>query len=281
MTVNEASLFFKTKLSGAIDDREIAAMWRLVMDSVMGYGPVDLILRGDHDLPGFVDARIEEIASRILRHEPIQYILGEARFYGYDFTVSEATLIPRPETEQLVDMIVDENKGRDLDVLDIGTGSGCIAVSLALNLDWPRVTAIDISERALEVARGNAVKNKAKVQYLQADALRLVSLPCEPLDIIVSNPPYVCYNEMTGMEPNVLDYEPHTALFVPDDDPQLFYRAIGRYALDALKPGGRLYLEGNRAYVDDTARMLAGMGFDEVRVHLDSYGNRRFVTATR
>ncbi|MCQ2289022.1 MAG: peptide chain release factor N(5)-glutamine methyltransferase [Muribaculaceae bacterium] len=281
MTVNEASAFFKCKVSEVVDGREAAAMWRLVMSSIMGYEPVDLILRGDHELPEFVPSRIQDIVSRLLAHEPIQYILGEACFYGYNFTVSKAVLIPRPETEQLVDMIVDENKGNDLRVLDVGTGSGCIAVSLALNLKWPIVTAVDISQRALEIAQKNAERNKAKVQYLQADALRLGALPCEPLDIIVSNPPYVCYNEMPGMESNVLDYEPHTALFVPDDDPQLFYRAIARYAQDALKSGGRLYFECNRAYADDTARMLVGMGFDDVRVHLDTFGNRRFVTATR
>lgn len=281
MTVNQASAYFKERLNATIDSGEIAAMWRIVMKHLMNYEPVDLILRGDNDLPDFMDARLADITSRLLLHEPLQYIMGEARFYGYVFTVTPATLIPRPETEQLVDIIVDENKGNDLRVLDIGTGTGCIAVSLALNLNWPEVTAIDISEQALEVAHRNAERNKAKIHYLQADALHLPTLPCEPLDIIVSNPPYVCHNEKQAMEPNVLDYEPHTALFVPDNDPKLFYRAIAQYATRALKTGGRLYFEVNRAYANDTANMLTSMGFGDVQVHLDSFGNRRFVTATR
>lgn len=281
MTVNETSSLFKSLLKDHIEGSELTAMCRLVMQHLLHYSPVDMILRGDHQVPDFIPARIQEIASRLLHDEPIQYVLGEAQFYGLNFTVTPDTLIPRPETEQMVDMIVDENKGNDLRVLDVGTGSGCIAVSLALNLKWPQVTAIDISEQAIKVAQNNAKSNKAKVQYLQADALHLSALPDEPYDIIVSNPPYICNNEKEDMEANVLNYEPHTALFVPDSDPQLFYRAIAQYAVDALKPGGRLYFEGNRAYVDDTAKMLTCMGFSDVQVHLDSYGNRRFVTATR
>lgn len=280
MTINEASAHFRQSLASHLDPGEINATWRIVMKHIMDYSPVDMILRGDHELPDFFPARMDDITSRLLADEPIQYILGKASFYGYEFTVTPATLIPRPETEQLVDMIVDENPDSDLRVLDIGTGSGCIAISLALALKWPQVTAIDISEQALAVARKNAAYNKTKVQYLQADALHLTTLPCEPLDIIVSNPPYVCYNEIPGMEANVLDYEPHTALFVPDDDPLLFYRAIARYASGALKPGGRIYLEINRQYGNETAALLAGEGFEDASVVVDSYGNARFVKAT-
>ncbi len=281
MTVNQATTHFKQSLAGIIDAGELSAMWRLVMHHVMNYEPVDMILRGDHDLPEFFPPRLDDIIARLRASEPIQYVLGKATFHGHEFTVTPATLIPRPETEQLVDMIVDENTATDLRVLDIGTGSGCISVSLAMALKWAQVTAIDISPKALEVARENARANKAKVQYLQADALSLTTLPCEPLDIIVSNPPYVCNSERRDMEPNVLDYEPHNALFVPDDDPLLFYRAIARYAQRALAPGGRIYLEINRQYGNDTAQLLSDHGFIDATVHLDSYGSPRFVTAHR
>lgn len=279
MTVNEATVQFKQALSGSTDSGEINAMWRLVMKHVMNYEPVDMILRGDHELPEFFSGKLHDITSRLLAQEPIQYILGKAQFYGHEFTVTPATLIPRPETEQLVDIIVDENPASDLRVLDIGTGSGCIAVSLALALKWAQVTAIDISQDALDIAKENAVTNKAKVQYLKADALKLATLSCEPLDIIVSNPPYVCDSERSGMENNVLDYEPHTALFVPDDDPLRFYRAIARYAANALAPGGRIYLEINRKYGSEIASLLTKQGFEDATVLLDSFGNARFVKA--
>jgi len=279
MTVNEATVQFKQALSGSTDSGEINAMWRLVIKHVMNYEPVDMILRGDHELPGFFSGKLHDITSRLLAQEPIQYILGKAQFHGHEFTVTPATLIPRPETEQLVDIIVDENPDSDLRVLDIGTGSGCIAVSLALALKWAQVTAIDISQDALDIAKENAVTNKAKVQYLKADALKLTTLPCEPLDIIVSNPPYVCDSERSGMENNVLDYEPHTALFVPDDDPLRFYRAIARYAANALAPGGRIYLEINRKYGSEIASLLTRLGFEDATVLLDSFGNARFVKA--
>ena len=177
-------------------------------------------------------------------------------------------------------MIVDENNASDLKVLDIGTGSGCIAISLALALKFAQVTAIDISTAAIDVAMENARNNKAQVKFLQADALNLGHLGCEPLDIVVSNPPYVCDSEKVLMEPNVLNYEPHSALFVPDDDPLLFYRAIAQYSLRALKPGGRLYFEINRQFGSETAQMLTELGFDDVVVTRDSFGNNRFVSAT-
>ncbi len=249
------------------------------MKHIMNYEPVDIILRGDHELPHFFDQRLDDIIGRMTKHEPIQYILQSALFHGHEFKVTQSTLIPRPETEQLVDIIIDENPASDLAVLDIGTGSGCIAVSLAMAMRFPVVTAIDISQQALEVAQHNARKIKAQVNFVQADALHLTALPCEPLDIIVSNPPYVCYNEQDSMEPNVLNYEPHTALFVPDNDPLVFYRAIARYASQALKRGGRIYLEINRQFGKETAQLLASAGFSDINVRLDSFGNTRFVSA--
>lgn len=280
MNTNQAQAYFKNGLAGTIDSAEITAMWRVVMKHIMNYDPVDLILRGDSELPQFMQSRLDHIIGRLVQHEPLQYILGEAFFHGHKFEVTRDTLIPRPETEQLVDMIVDENPQSDLKVLDLGTGSGCIAISLACALRFASVTAIDISSAALEVAQRNAQACKARIAFLQGDILNLECLPCEPLDIIVSNPPYICDSEQESMEPNVLDYEPHTALFVPDAQPLLFYDAIASYALRALRPGGRLYLEINQRYGNETMLMLQNYGFENARVHRDSWGNDRFVTAT-
>lgn len=281
MNVNQALAHIKAELSAVMDAGESQAVARMMMKHYMNYDPVDIILRGDSVLPDFVPEKIESALARLKRNEPIQHVLGKAYFCGRDFTVTCHTLIPRPETEQLVDMIVDENKASDLQVLDIGTGSGCIAISLALAMKFARVTAIDISVDALAVAETNAKDNKAKVDFIQADALHLADLGCEPLDIVVSNPPYVCDSEKSFMEPNVLDYEPHAALFVPDDDPLRFYNSIARYALRALKPGGRLYFEINRQFGNETAALLTRLGYENVVVTRDSYGNNRFVSATR
>lgn len=280
MNVNQAIGYIKSELSSVMEAGEAQAIARIVMKHYMDYDAVDIVLRGDSVLPDFMPSKIESVVMRLKQNEPIQYILGKAYFYGREFTVTSNTLIPRPETEQLVDMIVDENNANDLKVLDIGTGSGCIAISLALALKFAQVTAIDILTAAIDVAMENARNNKAQVKFLQADALNLGHLGCEPLDIVVSNPPYVCDSEKVLMEPNVLNYEPHSALFVPDDDPLLFYRAIAQYSLRTLKPGGRLYFEINRQFGSETAQMLTELGFDDVVVTRDSFGNNRFVSAT-
>ena len=274
MTVNEAISFFKSSIVADLDSGEKSAIVRMVIKHVLNYEPVDIILRGDHDVPEFVESRLAEIASRLNRNEPVQYILGTA-----DFTVTPATLIPRPETEQLVDMIVDENPAADLNVLDVGTGSGCIAISLAMALKFATVTAYDISTEALAVAQTNAKSIKAQVNFAEVDALKPWPAQRESLDIVVSNPPYICESEKVQMESNVLDYEPAHALFVPDENPLLFYKQISQEASLALKPGGRLYFEINRRYGSETAAMLKGMGYDDVSVLTDTYGNERFVKA--
>ena len=176
-------------------------------------------------------------------------------------------------------MIVDENPAADLNVLDVGTGSGCIAISLAMALKFATVTAYDISTEALAVAQTNAKSIKAQVNFAEVDALKPWPAQRESLDIVVSNPPYICESEKVQMESNVLDYEPAHALFVPDENPLLFYKQISQEASLALKPGGRLYFEINRRYGSETAAMLKGMGYDDVSVLTDTYGNERFVKA--
>ena len=220
MTPREAKMLFRERLQGLYDAVELDAMFRVVMEEVMHYTPVDVALREDVVLPAFFDARLDDVMRRLQRCEPLQYILGVAQFHGHTFKVTPATLIPRPETEQLVDRIIDDSGNReDLRVLDLGTGSGCIAISLARALKFAQVTAVDISHEALEVARENAAALHTQVRWLEADMTEMPPMPGGSMDIVVSNPPYIAMRERASMERNVLDYEPGEALFVPDDDP--------------------------------------------------------------
>ena len=238
---------------------------------------MDVALRQESELPDFAPECIADIIACLQRHEPLQYIVGKARFHGHQFKVTPAVLIPRPETEQLVDLIIDENPGSDLRVLDMGTGSGCIAISLARALKFAQVDALDISRDALAVARENAAALKVKVRLFESDMLS--PQPPATYDIIVSNPPYVCWSERDAMDNNVKDYEPGQALFVPDNDPLMFYKAIAPYAAQSLARGGSLYLEINQRFGNEVKRLLEQNGFGEVRIIDDSYGKTRFVAA--
>lgn len=258
---------------------EANALARMVVEEVLHYSPVDVLLRGNVEQDEVFVERIRSIADRLCKGEPIQYIFGHAHFHGHEFKVTPATLIPRPETELLVDMITDDAGGAaDLRVLDIGTGSGCIAISLALALRWPEVEAFDISAEALTVAKENAASLKAKVDFVQTDILTAVP-EADSLDVVVSNPPYICDSERADMERNVLEHEPATALFVPDADPLIFYRAIAKYVAVALKPAGRIYLEINRRFGGETCQLLEENGFEQAQVIRDQFGNPRFVKA--
>ena len=277
MILKEAIEQLRGGLAGVAEPQEVQAMIRVICEDVFNFDPVDVALRQDSELPDFAQQRVSELIARIQRHEPLQYIVGHARFHGHRFKVTPAVLIPRPETEQLVDLIVSENPGSDLRVLDMGTGSGCIAISLARALKFARVDALDVSRDALAVARENAVALKVKVRFFESDMLS--PQPPATYDIIVSNPPYITWSERESMERNVKDYEPGQALFVPDNDPLLFYKAIAPYARQSLEKGGRLYLEINQRFGAEVKKLLDDNGFDEVRVIKDSYGNQRFVAA--
>lgn len=282
MKYQESLKLMHDRLDAICGTGEVEAMARLVMDEILHCSPVDLVLRADHKVPEFFPAKLEQIVARLERQEPIQHILGVAQFHGHRFKVTPDTLVPRPETEQLVDLIIDEHGDReDLRVMDVGTGTGCIAISLARALRFAQVTAIDVSASALAVARENAQVLKTNVKFVLADVLSMPLWPAASLDIMVSNPPYVCFGEQAQMERNVLDYEPHIALFVPDDDPLRFYRPIALQAAHTLASGGRLYLEVNRRFARDVADLLQHHGLADVRVLRDTYGNDRFVTATR
>ena len=277
MKLKQAIEQLKSGLASVAEPQEVQAMIRIICEEVFNYDQVDVALRQESELPEFAQERISEIITRLQRHEPLQYVVGSARFHGHKFKVTPATLIPRPETEQLVDLIIDENPAADLRVLDMGTGSGCIAISLARALKFPQVDALDISRDALAVARENAQALKVKVRFFESDMLS--PQPDARYDIIVSNPPYICWSEREAMDRNVKDYEPGQALFVPDNDPLLFYKAIAPYAARSLERGGHLYLEINQRFGDEVRRLLMDNGFDEVRILEDSFGKVRFAAA--
>lgn len=226
------------------------------------------------------------MAERIAKGEPVQYVVGKAEFCGLTFHVEPGVLIPRPETEELVDAVELQN-AQNARVVDIGTGSGCIAISLSKKFPNAKVEGWDISNDALRIAKGNAELNESNVSFHKVDVLSVS--PSEVLslaegkraDVIVSNPPYICDKEKSDMERNVLDHEPHLALFVPDEDPLLFYRKIAELGVEILSTGGRLYFEINRAYGRETVLLLEGLGYSNVQLVQDQFGNDRMVCAIK
>lgn len=279
MTVKEVADKAFRRLATRYGDGEARWMVRLMMEEFKNYSPVDMAVRGDFETGENVERRIDETVGRLLDGEPIQYIFGKARFYGMNLKVTPDVLIPRPETEELVDLIVNDRGGeRDLRVLDVCTGSGCIAIALARNLPFSEVDAIDISREALAVARENASELKAAVSFKEGDALRMGADGAE-YDIIVSNPPYIAEHERAEMDRNVLEHEPALALFVPDADPLRFYVAIARYALVALKEQGGLYFEINPLYASELAGQMKAMGWSDVSILPDMQKKNRFLIA--
>lgn len=289
------------RLTAIYNEREAQAIVRTVLDALFGMSLTDICLGKVTQLSADDTTRLEKIMQRLEKSEPVQYVLGAEWFAGRLFDVAPGVLIPRPETEDLVKWACDEAKGKEKEdnskeergkeekevpekgeeaphpsILDIGTGSGCIAITVALALPQARVTAWDISTDALAIAAGNAHRLGASVRFEHQDAL---SAPDdkERWDVIVSNPPYICDKERADMSDNVLSYEPELALFVPDNDPLLFYRAIARYASKALKPGGRLLFETNTAYAHEVAQTMADEGFTAIEVRNDCFGKPRMV----
>lgn len=264
------------------EEGEAKAMARMVYEVRYGLSLSDILLGKDTQLSANNQKEVEEIAHRLLLSEPIQYVLGIAEFCGRTFIVTPDVLIPRPETEELCRQII--SKGWQQKILDIGTGSGCIAITLAAEMPHSIVTAWDISEDALSIAEENAKRNNVDVSFQLVDMLHLPSDICRytsAFDLIVSNPPYICYKERADMEKNVLDYEPPTALFVPDNDPLLFYKAIARFAGKTLTPDGMLAVEINRAYGQETCEVMKNAGFNDIQLFQDSYHNDRFVIAKK
>ena len=239
---------------------------------------VDLALKPDFEIDELEIQKWKNIIDQLQLQKPIQYILGETEFYGLRFKVNSSVLIPRPETEELVDWILknNSNKSKQLRILDIGTGSGCIPITLARNLNNSEVSAVDISRDALKVAEVNAEINKVKVNFIEMDILKTTKLS-ERYDIIVSNPPYVRELEKQKMHKNVLEFEPHIALFVEDEDPLLFYLKITQLASKSLSEGGQLYFEINQYLGERMVQLLSDYKFRDIEIRKDIFGNDRMI----
>lgn len=278
--MNKIVAYIRSRLQPYYTAEEVSALSRIVCCDLLGQAPTDYYLGKDIVLSSKKEQELEDILQRLSRFEPLQYIEGRTLFLGREFWVAPGVLIPRPETEELVELMLKEIPA-DARILDVGTGSGCIAISLAKELPDALVTAWDVSPEALSVARANARKLQADVRFVECDVLACQVDEVGLYDVIVSNPPYVTEAEKADMEPNVLQWEPSLALFVPDDDPLRFYRRIAVLGRDMLADGGRLYFEINRAYGCETVEMLRTMGYVGVRVEKDLSQNDRFVIAEK
>lgn len=278
--MNKIVAYIRSRLQPYYTAEEVSALSRIVCCDLLGQAPTDYYLGKDIVLSSKKEQELEDILQRLSRFEPLQYIEGRTLFLGREFWVAPGVLIPRPETEELVELMLKEIPA-DARILDVGTGSGCIAISLAKELPDALVTAWDVSPEALSVARVNARKLQANVRFVECDVLACQVDKAGLYDVIVSNPPYVTEAEKADMEPNVLQWEPSLALFVPDDDPLRFYRRIAVLGRDMLADGGRLYFEINRAYGREMVEMLRTMGYVRVRVEKDLSQNDRFVIAEK
>lgn len=279
MNLKEYRTFFIQELSTVYDVMESENIFHILLEDWSGIRRFDISTNPE---TGFSDdeiARYNTALERLKKHEPIQYITGVAHFYGLEFSVNPFVLIPRPETEELVDWIIKDFEFHpNPKILDIGTGSGCIPVTLATNLKTAAVSAIDVSEKALEIARKNASANEASVDFILTDILKSENLP-EKYDVIVSNPPYVRNLEKTEIRQNVLEHEPHLALFVEDTDALVFYRKIAELAINHLSENGKLYFEINQYLGEETMGILRNIGFKNVELRKDLQGNDRMIKA--
>lgn len=260
---------------------EARAIVRLLLEDVFNLSLSDIICGGVEQLSADDQEKLERMMQRLEQGEPVQYVTGKAVFCGRTFHVEPGVLIPRPETEELVRWMMEDVSGGEQRILDVGTGSGCIAISIAKELENADVEAWDISEDALRIASENACMLDARVRFVKQDVLAQSSTTIYPstFTTIISNPPYICQKEKANMARNVLDYEPNIALFVPDDSPLLFYDAIAECASHALVDGGRLYFEINPLYASDTEVMLTGMGFHDIDIRTDEFGKKRMIRA--
>ena len=266
-------------LRGIYPDSEALSLAKMLLVEAFGFSTLELYGGKDKEISGNRRGDLDKMLSRLQKNEPIQYVLGKETFCGLNFEVDSNVLIPRPETRELVEWIVaDRKSSASSHILDIGTGSGCISISLAKFLQGSKVEAWDISQGALDVARRNAQRNGVEVLFRHQDVLD--ALPGGAIyDVIVSNPPYIAEKEKLDMDANVLDWEPSTALFVPDADPLLFYRKIAELGLSMLKTGGALYFEINRSYGQETIRMLDALNYSQIELRKDEWGNDRMIKA--
>lgn len=282
MLIKQYRTQFIQALDGIFDEKEIESFFYITLEAFHQMKRIDLVLTPDFEIDPMQLLQWETVLSQLKAHKPIQYILGETEFFGLPFYVNENTLIPRPETEELVEWILSNQQTKKstqpLKIVDIGTGSGCIAVSLAKNLPNAKVYAIDVSEKALATAQKNAVRNNVTVTFLNKNILETEDLEAN-FDIIVSNPPYVRNLEKAEIHKNVLEYEPHLALFVEDEDALVFYRKITELATKNLSENGQLYFEINQYLGKQMTELLEKHHFKNIELRKDIYGNDRMTRA--
>lgn len=282
MTLKEFKNFFSEALSEIYPQTEINSFFFILIEEKLNLQRVDTVLKPDFLINDEVISELKNIIKRLEKQEPIQYILGNTEFYGLPFLVNTNTLIPRPETEELVEWVIDEVTNtniKPLSILEIGTGSGCIPISLAKNLKDAKISAIDISSEALKIAKQNAILNKVEVNFIEENILETEKLP-QHYNIIVSNPPYVRELEKVEIKNNVLENEPHLALFVDDNNPLIFYNKIADLAKKHLSNKGLLFFEINQYLGKETVEMLVKKGFIDVILKKDAFGNDRMIKAS-
>lgn len=285
-TVKDVFNNFRQRLAAVYDAQETEALTLSAVAEVTRFGKASIKAFPERELSNEQAAILYDIATQLQSGKPLQYILGKVEFYGLTFNVNPSVLIPRPETEELVEWVIQSVVSgqrsvvsSEISVLDIGTGSGCIAISLKKNIATAVVSAMDFSADALQTARGNAELNGAEVDFMEMDILS-AKPDAAKYDIIVSNPPYVTSVDKRQMHTNVTDFEPHTALFVPDEDPLLFYKAIADYAFQILKKPGMLFFEINESYGAETVAMLMEKGYNDIQLRKDISGRDRMVKAS-
>lgn len=276
--------YINTALANKYPEGEIRTFYFWIMETLTGASRIEILANKYTDLSETQTDAFKSIVARLQNFEPIQYILGETDFYQLKFKVAAGVLIPRPETEELVDWVLKESAdSASLRVLDIGTGSGCIAISLAANLNSAQVQAFDVSPEALCIAKQNAELNAVKINFKQVNVLDTTQLNqiTDEFNLIVSNPPYVCESEMADMEQNVLDFEPSLALFVSNEDPLVFYRQIAIFAFERLVSGGKLFFEINQAFGLEMHALLKDIGFEHIELRKDMFENDRMIKAQK
>lgn len=279
-TIKSIQDLFKEELKAIYPEREIESMIYILLEYLLNYSKIEIQLNKNEEIKQNISDKLILALKDLKKSVPIQYIIGETEFYDLIFKVNEYTLIPRQETEELVHAIINENKVNTPKILDIGTGSGCIPIVLAHHIAGANVCSVDISEGAIVMAKENAVLNKVSIDFHHRNFLKWEAYSWEKeYDIIVSNPPYVKESEKELMADNVLDYEPHTALFVDDNDPLIFYRRIGEFAKLHLKKGGKLYFEINEALGLEMIELQESLGFSSVRLIQDLNGRDRMTSA--
>lgn len=289
-TVKDVFTAFRQNLSALYEDKEIEVLTLIALSEILNTNRARLKAFTDLELTAKQIETIDKVLIRLKTGEPIQYILGHTEFYGLQFKVNPSVLIPRPETEELVGWVISSVRSKQLamgsrqqsnHILDIGTGSGCIAISLKKNLNDVQVSAIDISTEALKTAKENAELNNVSVNFIKADILNLTNYSplTTPYSLIVSNPPYVTLEDKKQMHINVTDFEPHNALFVPEDDPLIFYKAIADFATTHLEIGGLLFFEINESYSDQILDLLNNKSFIKIELKKDMSGRFRMIKA--